>query len=942
VTSRPAAVETIKQIQPRAHGASEKEAPVSAAANITNTTMPTPQKAARLLGGVAYEGRIDCPGPGRSPADRSLHVKLDLEAPEGFIAHSSVDDVDACRAHVCMKLGLPPPQPEPEPEPSQRRAYTEKELDAAAASVADVFKKHAKEFAELPQDWFDEDGAWIAYIENGEWRRKVWDGKHRWAIPRAAPQPAVADVADEPLQQQLAEARDEPTQPQEEEATPLVPDRDEIERFTKAIFRYADPNSFLSIRAFDNTKEGEEPLFIEGVRIDSPLLTERLYERALQAAQSKIPMVFSPPMATFKGGRSAKTEDIVNGLVIAVECDANPSDALNKLGLLLGEPTVTVKSGGAWENPKTGLLEDKLHLYWRLREPTCDAKDHKLLREANRLAARLVGADRASTPVVHPMRYPGSWHRKADRARLCRVMKITENEVELHVALELLRAATGESEGASGPEGANPFEEHAGTSQMPPTGDLMDITAALYAIPNDNVDWDRWNKVGMATYRASDGHAFAAFDTWSRKSAKYDQAATAARWNHYRTSPPDQLGMGSLIHWAREAMPGWRKPSDYWNEALLPGGGGTWQAGAEGQAGTGQSGTGQSGGGDRSNLLVSAWLDREIPSRDYLLGDVICTTSRWLIFGNTGVGKTLFGMSFAGAIAAGAAFLNWEGRRRARAMYLDGELPVETFKERMQLIAKSYGADIELYGYNREVLAAVDMPPLNTEAGQKWLLAEIEKVKPDIIFFDSIMCLLIGSMSEEEAWAPMKPLVRHISSMRIAQVWLHHTGHDTSRGFGTKTREWEMDTVLALSKANDEDEEMQIKFNKARLRTPATAKQFESRMVGMFNANWTANGKAPPQQKKARSDIDVIRQTLLATYSRLAGDEGVNGAGLNGAPVCKVSVDKLREEMKSRGFLEAKESGGLTEAARRNFHRVKNELLASTTLVERDGLIWKP
>ena len=91
------------------------------------------------------------------------------------------------------------------------------------------------------------------------------------------------------------------------------------------------------------------------------------------------------------------------------------------------------------------------------------------------------------------------------------------------------------------------------------------------------------------------------------------------------------------------------------------------------------------------------------------------------------------------------------------------------------------------------------MPPLNMPEGETWLWREIEAVKPDAIFFDSIMCLLMGSMSEEESWAPVKLLMRKISARRIAQVWLHHTGHDASKGFGTKTREWELDTVAALT-----------------------------------------------------------------------------------------------------------------------------------------------
>src|SRR5580704_467484 len=95
------------------------------------------------------------------------------------------------------------------------------------------------------------------------------------------------------------------------------------------------------------------------------------------------------------------------------------------------------------------------------------------------------------------------------------------------------------------------------------------------------------------------------------------------------------------------------------------------------------------------------------------------------------------------------------------------------------------------------------MPPLNTPEGEKWLLREIDLVKPDAVFFDSIMCLLTGSMAEEESWAPAKLLIRKISSKRIGQVWLHHTGHDASKGFGTKTREWELDTVASLTAAED-------------------------------------------------------------------------------------------------------------------------------------------
>ncbi|SEB85883.1 AAA domain-containing protein [Rhizobiales bacterium GAS191] len=344
----------------------------------------------------------------------------------------------------------------------------------------------------------------------------------------------------------------------------------------------------------------------------------------------------------------------------------------------------------------------------------------------------------------------------------------------------------------------------------------------------------------------------------------------------------------------------------------------------------------------RDDLLLEAWQNRQLPDRDFLLGSTICTTSRWLIFGDTGIGKTLFAMSMGGAMSAGLPFLNWIGRRKARVMYLDGELPAETFKERMQLVAKSCGVDVAFYGYNREVLGPDDMPPLNTEAGQKWLFAEINLIQPDVIFGDAIMSLLIGSMSEEESWAPMKPLVRALSARRIAQVWLHHTGHDSGRSFGTKTREWEMDTVLAATKEEDSrDAALLLEFRKARLRTPETAEQFTARTVRFLDGEWISDSVAAPAPKGKQTEVDAIRIAILAAYDRLA-DGCAPAVGFNGAKVRKVHVDELRAEVRDRGFLDKNDKGAITATARSNFRHAKVKLIAAGKLIESEDLIWRP
>ena len=62
---------------------------------------------ARALGGQVSSGQVLAPGPGHSANDRSLSVKLDSSAPDGFLVNSFAnDDPKECKDYVRGKLGL--------------------------------------------------------------------------------------------------------------------------------------------------------------------------------------------------------------------------------------------------------------------------------------------------------------------------------------------------------------------------------------------------------------------------------------------------------------------------------------------------------------------------------------------------------------------------------------------------------------------------------------------------------------------------------------------------------------------------------------------------------------------------------------------------------------------------------------------------------------------
>jgi putative DNA primase/helicase len=70
-----------------------------------------PRAVARSLGGSVSGRNVIAPGPGHSRADRSLSIKIDPTAPDGFVVHSFAGDSPiACRGYVRAALGLGAPE----------------------------------------------------------------------------------------------------------------------------------------------------------------------------------------------------------------------------------------------------------------------------------------------------------------------------------------------------------------------------------------------------------------------------------------------------------------------------------------------------------------------------------------------------------------------------------------------------------------------------------------------------------------------------------------------------------------------------------------------------------------------------------------------------------------------------------------------------------------
>ena len=90
-----------------------------------------------------------------------------------------------------------------------------------------------------------------------------------------------------------------------------------------------------------------------------------------------------------------------------------------------------------------------------------------------------------------------------------------------------------------------------------PAGDLRGtreaVSAALGHIPNADLPYDDWVRIGMALKGALGDDGATLFEAWSAESAKNDPTFTAKTWSSFR---PTAIGAGTIYHLAMER--GWR------------------------------------------------------------------------------------------------------------------------------------------------------------------------------------------------------------------------------------------------------------------------------------------------------------------------------------------------------------------------------------------------
>jgi len=333
----------------------------------------------------------------------------------------------------------------------------------------------------------------------------------------------------------------------------------------------------------------------------------------------------------------------------------------------------------------------------------------------------------------------------------------------------------------------------------------------------------------------------------------------------------------------------------------------------------------------RAALSIEEWLARELPEPMFCLGSWLTTTTRALLYAPTGIGKSMLALAIAFAISGGNSLMHWPGRRQMRVLYIDGEMAQRLLKRRIAEEAKRTNSKPSgLFVLNTGDIE--DFRPLDDARGRLAIDNEIARIGgADLVIFDNIMALLGGDMRDEESWRKTLDWQKSLTRRHIGQLWIHHTGHDESKGYGTKTREWQMDTVIALESVEraETDVSFQLTFKKAREWTPDTRTDFVDVRVALVNNRWVF--ETVTEASSCRPS-PLGAQFLKALTNVIASDDVVIYRGERAA-----RLDAWRRECVTLGILDP---GAKPDSARSLLSKHRRELIQCRQIACHEDLTW--
>ena len=204
-----------------------------------------------------------------------------------------------------------------------------------------------------------------------------------------------------------------------------------------------------------------------------------------------------------------------------------------------------------------------------------------------------------------------------------------------------------------------------------------------------------------------------------------------------------------------------------------------------------------------------------------------------MVYADTGVGKSMFSLSLALAVAGGGEFLGWNPEAKMdgegwRVLYVDGEMHAQDIQERAALLLDTIpGIDREEAMKNIRFLPrqlqepGQQFPCITETSGMDFIMERVMKGKLDLVILDNFSTL--GEVEDENAassFNAIQDFLLRLKTTGVATLLVHHAGKSGDfRGSSKLAATFE--TIIKLERLNATSEaQFRVRWDKVRAGGP--------------------------------------------------------------------------------------------------------------------------
>jgi AAA domain len=230
-------------------------------------------------------------------------------------------------------------------------------------------------------------------------------------------------------------------------------------------------------------------------------------------------------------------------------------------------------------------------------------------------------------------------------------------------------------------------------------------------------------------------------------------------------------------------------------------------------------------------------LDDDFPERQHLLFPWLREQESCMVYSATGVGKSMFALSAAIAIAGGGTLFDWKPHERSdgcgwKVAYVDGEMHIGDIQERARLLLAALpGVDHALARKNLRFLPrqhqepGTKFPLITDLTGTEVIRSWIQRSALDLVILDNFSTL--GVVEDENAASSFNAIQEFLLTLKtqgVATILVHHANKTGEDFRGSSKLAATFETIIKLEPLREDAEpgtaQFRVRWDKVRAGGP--------------------------------------------------------------------------------------------------------------------------